>query len=194
MRSGKLLATNDVYIWDLLKNPLYIVKPNGKIWTRIAPNGRAYKNPNLWRLLSYNRITQDVGERGDIKYKGKTLFVHRIIYAKYKSGIGENPILTPDLVVYHKNGIASDNSLENLLCGTQAENNLHRFRILKRGAVIGNKVLSWEIVKRIREQRSEGKSLNFIRKYWFISKGHASQIVNNKIWIEGKNYAKIGNA
>lgn len=179
MRSGQLIATNDKFIRKLLKDPNYRVEKDGSVWTRITRTGKVSVDPNNWRSAGTT-----VGSYCHIKYQRKHLTMGRIIYAKF------NGPLEKDLVVFHKNGNILDNSSENLEMGTQSKNNTHQFRDLKRPPVMGNKVLNWTIVLEIRRMKSELRtSHSQLSKLFGISKGHVSEIINHKIWIEGKVYA-----
>lgn len=179
-RSGRLVCSNDQYIMQLLKDQNYIIEPTGDIWTLTTKTGKL-STCGLLRLAGY---TKD-GYRA-LKYKGKMLQVHRIIYAKF----GNEP-LAEDLVVNHLDDSGLNNDISNLELVTQSKNNFHRFR--KDGGkppVMGNKVLTWEIVREIRYLKKElGYSHNTLANNYGISKGHVSQIITQAIWIEGKEYA-----
>lgn len=177
-RSGKIYCVNDHLIEKLLADSNYEVRADGTVWTRITKTGKV-SITNVWRRAGSAR-------RGywTLKYFGVMLQIHRIIHAKF------NGKLEPDLVVMHQDDDGYNNAPENLKLGTQSQNNYHRFR--KDGGkppVMGNKVLSWDIVRSIRSLSSNEYSYNKISEIFGISKGHISQIVNNEIWIEGKLYA-----
>ena len=174
-RSGQLICRNDYLIMNLINDPNYEVRADGTVWTLIGKNGRPTK---VWRQAGSSR-------RGYVtmKYKQRMLQMHRIIYARFNGPLSE------DLVVNHKDGNGCNNDPENLELVTQSVNCYHRFR---EGSgnypVMGNKVLDWDKVRSIRALSAE-HSYTEISALYGISKGHVSQIVNNEIWIEGKNYA-----
>lgn len=58
-----------------------------------------------------------------IRVKKKKCSVHRLVAFAHCDGYAEG------IVVNHKNGIRNDNRAENLEWVTQAENNLHAFRV-----------------------------------------------------------------
>lgn len=176
-RSGQLHAKNDYLIPDFIASPLYDIRTDGTIWTIITETGRISVS-KTWRLAGH--IKDGYVE---ISFKSKKLRAHRIVYAKYK---GE---LSPDLMVNHKDGIRGNNHPDNLELDTQSHNNYHRYRELRKPPVMGNVVLSWEVVRVIRMMYDGHVTLKRLSAQFNISKGHASQIVNNKIWIEGKEYA-----
>jgi len=175
-RSGRLLTKHDPLIYELLNDPDYRINPNGTIETLICRTGkRSIKG--VWRIAGTNKDGYRV-----MNYKGKHLFVHRVMLARFGS-----EQLSPDLMTNHRNGSRGQNTIENLELIPQAKNNLHAFRELRRHAVFGNVRLTWEIVRQIRKDRAELKlTYRQIRqKYGIDSKGLISEIINNKIWIEG---------
>lgn len=177
-RSGQFICKNDHLISKLLDDQNYEVRPDGTVWTRITRTGKVSVN-NVWRQSGCAR-------RGywTLKYFGAMLQIHRIVYAKF------NGPLEADLVVMHQDDNGLNNAPENLKIGTISQNNFHRFR--KDGGkppVMGNKVLSWEDVREIRHEKKHFfRSHSELAQMYGISKGHVSDIVNNKIWIEGKAY------
>lgn len=178
-RSGQLICTNDALIYELLQDPNYEVRDDGTVWTRVTRTGKISAD-DVWRQAGTSR-------RGytSIRYRNKSLQLHRVIYAKFHGPL-EN-----DLVVNHIDDNGLNNRPENLELVTQSQNNFHRFRPNDgKPAVMGNKVLSWKIVRDIRELRfGQGWTLSAIGEKFDISKGHVSDIINNHIWIEGKIYA-----
>lgn len=182
-RSGQLEATNDPLIFELLKDELYQVLPGGTILTLITRTGKKSAKL-LWRACgSYSKTRY-----GRVSYRGKVLQIHRVIWARF----GSCP-LEPDLMINHKDGNPGNNAIANLELGTQGKNNLHSFRVLKRPPVWGNVVLSWEIVRGIRFDQALGFTNRQLReKYKIESKGHISQIVNQKIWVEAVNPLQEG--
>lgn len=184
LMSGKLLATKDSTIFELLADPDYDVREDGTIWTIVCRTGKR-STKNIWREAG---TTRD-GYR-EIKYQRAALRVHRIIFQKFLGPLRE------DMVINHKNGNRSDNRPSNLELVSQAENNLHRYRVLKRPPVFGNTTLDWATVRSIRAEYHLLKTpySHLMRKYpGLTSKGHASEIINNKIWIED-DLALLGEA
>lgn len=177
-RSGKLMATNDPFIYELLADPNYIVNSDGTIFTRVAETGKVFVDPNQWREVNTS-LPNDEGYI-DLKYQNRSLRRCRIMYAKF---VGP---LSQDLIVNHKNSIRNDDSPGNLELITQSGNNFHRF--LSKPAVIGNCVLTWEVVDQIRAEKLAGATHKELTVKFGLSKGHISEIVNHKIWIKNKEY------
>lgn len=183
-RSGKLIAINDPFVLELINDPLYDVREDGTIWTRVARTGRVFVDPNKWRQ------TGTTNQKGYLyfRYHYTHLVVHRVIYAKFNAGKNGNPPLAEDLVVNHEDGNGLNNLPSNLTIMPQGKNTEHAYRVLKHGAVMGNTILNWEIVRAIREGKKNGMTHRELVEKYGISKGHVSLIVNNKIWMEGHNY------
>ena len=178
-RSGKLLATNDCFIEELIKDPNYDVRTDGTIWTRVARTGKVFKDESKWRELF--KITKSNGYC-EIRYKYKCLRRCRIVYAAH---VGK---LEQDLVINHKDGSKLNDSPENLELITQSENNKHRFRDLGFKPVIGNSKITYEIAQAIREDKKTGMTHKaLMAKYNLSSKGTISAIVNMKIWKSESN-------
>lgn len=178
-RSGQLICTNDSLIYELLQNDNYEVRTDGTVWTKITRTGKVSVT-DTWRRAGSVKNGYWI-----MKFKRSSLQIHRIVYAKYCGPLEQ------DLVVNHKDGNPSNNSPDNLELVTQSENNFHRFRANGgKPPVMGNKVLTWEIVREIRSLKfGQGWPHSEIAKRFNISKGHVSEIINNHIWIEGKIYA-----
>lgn len=171
MRSGQLIASNDDLITEFINSDNYIIQRDGTILTKITTNGKGIMD--TWReLYIYHRDGYKF-----VGYKSKRLSVHRIMYAKF------NGPLEKDLMINHIDGNHSNNVPENLELVTQKVNNIHRFQTLGHKAVYGNTKLSFEIADEIREKKRQGKTHKELCEEYKISKGHVSEIVNNKIWV-----------
>jgi hypothetical protein len=174
-RSGQLLAVNDVYIEKLISDPLYDIKANGTIWSLVSLQG---KITTTWRQAGqvckqgYRRLSY--GPRHDRKH----LRVSRIMYRKF---IGP---LFSDLVINHKDGNRSNNYPSNLELVTQSKNNEHRFQVLNRPAVKGQRKVTDEQVLEIRKLKSQGWSLSKLARQFKIAKSTVSYIVNYKTFAD----------
>lgn len=173
-RSGKLLATNDYLIEEMLQDPNYEIRDDGTVWTRVARTGKVFKDESKWRELF--RLTASNGYC-ELRYRYKNVRRCRVVYAKY---VGK---LEQDLVINHKDGNKLNDHPDNLELITQSENNKHRFRELKSGPVIGNSKINYDIAQAIREDKKTGMTHKaLMAKYNISSKGMISDIVNMRIW------------
>lgn len=180
-RSGKILAYNDIVILDFINNPYYKVENDGSIWTRYARSGYFIKDGS-WRRCDVSKGQNYRTVSYKFKNKRVILQAHRIVYAKY---LGK---LEVDLVINHKDSDPSNNHPSNLELVTQRQNNLHCTNKDSYKPIMGNTILNWQIVRSIREEHKNGSSYSILSKKYGISKGHISSLINNKTWIEGKEY------
>lgn len=172
MRSGKLLATNDTYIEELINNPDYDIREDGSIYTLIQRTGRKSVKNN-WRKLFI-----DVRDGYcSIHYKYKRLQLHRIIFRKFKGK------LESDLVINHLDGNPSNNHPSNLELITHSENQFHAFEILKRKPNKRKDVLNFQIAEQIRKEKQDTNlSMQKLAEKYNTTKSNISYIINNKIW------------
>ncbi len=166
-------------------NPNYEVRPDVTIWTCISTNGMGLIPDDKWRQIT--NIDSGNYIRVIIRWRGRKKFLkaHRIVYAKFIGALDHN------LDINHKNGIRTDNRPVNLELETPEGNNAHKYREL--GAkTITNSKLTYQIAEEIRKIRKEtGLSYSKIGAMFDISKGHVSDIVNNRIWnIDVKQYSE----
>lgn len=110
MRVSSFYASNDYLIDQLISDPSYQVRTDGSIYRL---------NGNAWRKTG-NAVSTKNGKRyRHLKYHGRMLLVHRIVYRKFH---GE---LHSDLVVNHHDGDSLNNDSSNLEQITQRENCYH---------------------------------------------------------------------
>ncbi len=163
-------------VWEY---PGYWCDPEGNIYTTKPKNGRGIKSGPL-RLLKTNKTT-----RGYLKVmlykngKGIDCLVHRLILKTF------NHLLIPGLEVNHKNGIKTDNRLENLEWTTRTENERHARLVLGKDLKGEKHILSkirasW--VPEIKRLRSEGKTLSSIAKQYGVGISTVHRIVKGLAW------------
>jgi len=184
-RMAKHRAKHDHYIaTHVLNNPLFDIRPDGTIWTRVATNGGLIPDEG-WRRAEcigdsghlYVWVKTGTGKRGTVKgERGVNIFAHRIVFAKY----GKEPLDTYK-IVNHIDGNKTNNLPDNLELITPPENSRHAMMNLGHSP-IKNAKLSFKIADEIRELRKGGASYRELCQKYNISKGHVSEIVNNKIW------------
>jgi len=118
--SGLLESKNDHLIEELLKDPLFKLTKDGKIYTKLTLNGQGISDK--WREVGY--------QKGDgyvrFRYKGEFLFVQRVNYRAWKGK------LKPDHVINHINLDNSDNRPDNLEQLIQHDNNNKKHKHYKK--------------------------------------------------------------
>lgn len=117
--------------------------------------------------------------------------VHRLVAETFISRTEEN------LQVNHKNGIKTDNRLENLEWCTCRENILHSYRVLgkkptdkmikdftirSRGENNPKSKINYDIANKIRADRENGSFLKDLSSKYKLSVSQVSQICNGKFW------------
>lgn len=105
-------AKNDIYIEKMLKDPRFVIKPNGSILVKV---GRVYKKIGGFDSYGYRVFTPRWNDGRKVK-----ISLHRVIYAKY------NGPLDSRMVVDHIDGNRSNNRPDNLRLVSWEENRRHR--------------------------------------------------------------------
>ena len=113
----------------------------------------------------------------------KVYYVHRLVALAF---LGEPK---KKKQVNHKNGVKTDNRINNLEYVTHAQNQKHSWRVLNRkpsinyGESAGSSKLTESDVLEMRSLYSTGRyTYKYIGKLFGISGGHASKIINKKAW------------
>jgi len=96
------------------------------------------------------------------------------------------PSVTPKMIPNHKNGIKTENRIENLEWVNARENALHSYRVLgqrvMRGSEHGTSKIKEVDAIAIREARLQGATLRELAKRHRISQGTVSGICLHKTW------------
>ena len=115
-----------------------LIPIEGEEWRDVVAKGDVYYVSNIGRV-AYKRkdgclylFTQRLSPFGYIVIGRRTVFVHRLVATAFISDIPEG------MVINHKNGIKTDNRVENLEIVTQKENVIHSIEVL------GNKPLGFK--------------------------------------------------
>lgn len=167
----KLIATNDCLIEQILNSKKHKIKKDGTCWMidHSTKQWRRWDKPQGGAKRKYMCVS----------FKNKTISVHRIVYAKF------NGKLDKTLQINHIDGNPSNNRPENLELITQSQNMIHRYRVLKRPAVIGRKKINQKIANEIRSRRLAGEKYSTLMKDYKLCKSTISYIVNKRTWYCG---------
>lgn len=190
----------------MIELPIYF-HPEGEIWKPVKGYEWGYEVSNMGRIRSLDRkITKNgFGKQFDIIYKGRILKcptdstgyksvslseesnnvknmirVHRIV--------ADNFIINPEnkKTVNHKNGIKTDNRVENLEWSTYTENNLHAFRTglnnSSRGSERPIAKITEDDVKEIFRLKKLGHSNVELANKFKVSSGNISNIIHKRAW------------
>jgi len=116
--------------------------------------------------------------------KDKDVLMHRAVWRAFCDEIPDG------MEINHKNGITSDNRLENLEIVTRSENSIHAFRILGRkptyrthyGSQQGNAKLTENDIPRIIELHNSGLKYTEIAPMFNVSAVLIGLVVRRKTW------------
>lgn len=176
---------NDIFFYELVKNNLLSVSPDGKVFNNKTGKELGRDKNNKYSTVGY--------------YDGiKNTYIqkHRLIWIAF------NGLIPKGLVINHKDGIKSNNSLDNLEVVTYSENQSHALenglalptiklnmdnRVKELGYIgkcTTNK-LSIEQVNEIREKTKEYvRGLDsIIAKEYGVGRITVSSIRRNKCWL-----------
>ena len=163
-----------------IRDGLYTVDANlGVIYSTRwkKPIGRTIANGYLG-IGMYNGFSKHVN-----------VLVHRIIYLYIVGDIPEH------MQINHKNGVKTDNRIDNLEIVTPSENMRHARDVLgkkfgfdnfpARGENNGRALLTWSDVREIRHLHSTGKyTQRELCKRFAVKKSQMSNIVRNLEWTK----------
>lgn len=179
----QIITNEDIDFFVDCKNEIgYLVSPNGKVVstaTRSPLRNQRYSGKEALPEVDkdgYHRITLSKKP-----YRGKHRMLHRMVAQAFI------PLIDGKPQVNHKNGIKTDNRVENLEWMNCSENNRHSFRVLKRkpsinpspGMKHGMAKITDEIAIAIK--RSTEKLLPLALKYG-LSMTTVSLIRRGKAW------------
>lgn len=109
---------NDYLIQEILNDPTFDIREDGSIWRRNQMTGNHYYSDPSYPLRRVDRLYETIRYWG-VPYKGKTISVHRIIYARF------NGMLKEGLEINHIDGNKANNHPSNLEQISVKENNVH---------------------------------------------------------------------
>ena len=158
-------------LWSTVRGfPLYAVSNQGRILSlRRGTYLKLRERPDGYLQVRLRR------RRGSPK---KGLTVHRIVARAF---IGPRP---EGLQIAHRDGVKSNNRVENLMYATAAENASHKAThgTLLRGEAVGNSVLTAEDVLKIRRLHAEGVTQRRIAEMFGTHFGNINAIIKGKSW------------
>ena len=193
IEQGKLpTPSDDMNLIDIIKD-----LPN-ETWENIQNYDGMYQVSNLGRIKSLDRITFNnnmligrlMKNRKDKdgyllitlskNGKVKTFKIHRLVAEAFMSNLDNLPQIN------HKNGIKSDNYVENLEWCDNSYNQRHALetglRIMPRGESHYISYLKEIDIINIRQLKKEGISDNELALKYNVSSGHIWSIANRKCW------------
>ena len=179
-----------------------------EVWTPAYEYEDAYSVSNLGRVMRTKRgphtrpglILKPSNGRYDYKRVGlrngtplRNIQLHRLVWQSFNGPVPDG------LQINHKNGVGSDNRLENLEVVTASENNLHAFQFLGRkpninpnpGERNGRAKLKESDIAVIFKLRSEGWSQQKIADKMGIHQTGVSSILRGVGW---RNYQESAGA
>lgn len=162
-------ASNDHIIDQILNDDSIDIRPDGTIWTYRTIYGHESLTARPTGNVNCNGYLR-------IKYYGKQIFSHRIVWAKYKGKLDGN------LNILHKDGDKTNNHPDNLEIGTQADSNTARYQVYGNPPVKGN--YKPNLQEKAVKLRKKGLSVKEIESALNISRASAS------VWTKEVEYTE----
>jgi hypothetical protein len=166
---------------DVPNFPGYRVGNDGSVWSQWDSCRWGRVRKERWRRMKlspnprgYPRVNLALSERKTYK----TFRVHRLVLEAF---VGPCP---DGLECRHKNGVKTDNRLENLIWGTPEENrgDNHTHGTYQNGENHSQAKLEAAQVLEIRRRRAAGESLKQLAEEFGVNVPNISSIVNRRSW------------
>lgn len=163
---------------------------------RIHPSGSMVASPEGNEIRGFTRSRQSLYIFFNIKINGKprlVSFSRLQAYQKYGERVMESGI-----VVRHRDGNPKNNSWDNILIGTESENQMDRPAEARlahaRHAASFSRRFTEEQVEDMRNMRKQGFKLSKIGEKYNVGKGHVSVITRNMIYVNNNPRSEVGGA
>lgn len=137
---------NEAEVWRRVEGfPNYKVSNLGRVYSEFR--GGHFMIPQFTRKRYLKVHLQNNGQN-------RNFYVHKLVALAF---LGD--CASKGLQINHKNGVRSDNRMENLEWCTASENTLHAYRILKRRAPAQGRRHTQDEIRRISESNKRTKAL-----------------------------------
>jgi hypothetical protein len=165
------LAENDTLLASFLRDPHYRVdRIKGIIYSQYSKQG--HLDP------TFDEIEIGFTERGyrKIRYCGKKLYVHRIIWLAFHG------VINPLQKVIHKNGDLLDNRISNLDLVEQGVTLKRQYHQQQRVVTRGHSKIDFQLAQKIRSEHDKGTRAKDLAERYKLSKSSISGILSGITW------------
>jgi len=160
-----------------------------EVWRKIIGFDGQYEISNLGNVRSNNKLSTDgrffKGKKLAVYNSGSYLRVstlrkpvHRLIAESFIPNPENKPCIN------HKNGIKTDNRIENLEWCTYSENVIHAYQtgLMKRGSDNANSKINQIDATRMRKMKEQDLSTNTIIWFFEVSKDIVYSVLSKRSW------------
>lgn len=169
--------SKDILIREFLSDPLYCVDELGNIFTKKPITGK-FPRDVQWSTVPWRKksVSKDPGGYIRVRYKGRWMAVHRVIYQHYCG------VLDHRKQVNHKDGDPSNNCFNNLEQVSASKNMEHSYQELGRVVNAARRLFTADQVLEIRRKHKEGMSGTTLSKKFKCSKSTIHYLLNGKTY------------
>jgi len=176
-------AHNEHIFIKAINDGYFRIDSEGRVWKIAQRRSNQYWENRFVKIPE--REIKYVDSKGYINVTltiNKKLYnckAHRIIWIYFNGNIPDN------LEINHRNGIKTDNRLENLELVTCSENHKHAYKIglnSRKGERNGRAKLRNKNIKEIKQMHLNGYSQRKIAKIFGVDKAQIQRVLNNKTW------------
>lgn len=155
----------------------------------VIPGYPKYQVSNLGNVLGPRGLRKHVLDKNGYPYFSislsngtcKNFWIHKLVCQMFN---GPKPFESAQAL--HRNGIKTDVRAENLYWGSHQQNmdDMVRQGASSVGERHGKAVLTWDIIREIRKQHSEGISKIELARKFLVSPQNIGYIIRHKTWRE----------